>query len=102
MCFLSIVSITANINLDDLESSQFNWRGKKPETSIYFDDNNNNKNNNIQENENAEEFRTPLVGLLILTLIVFLLFINWYLKSKGIGRASRNRRQNYLLNKLGF
>lgn len=110
------------MNLDDFDTPMKNWRNKHPnDLENNFEPNFNDKsdaNGNRDGNrgggggeesngvpfaqnidQHVETFSASIYILVVLTIIVMLLFFNWYTKGRHILRA---RRKYFILNRLGF
>lgn len=106
------------MNLDDFDTPMKNWRNQHPnDLENNFEKNGNNRlaaasnhdnsgdgeSNGIpfapQIDQKIETFSTSMYILVVLTLIVMLLFFNWYKKGRNNLRV---RRKYFFLNRLGF
>lgn len=98
------------MNLDDSDTPMKNWRNQHPNDLLErnFVQNSNAgldaATNGGEESaqyidENVETFSTSMYILVVLTLIVMLLFFNWYKKGRNNLRV---RRKYFILNRLGF
>lgn len=103
------------MNPDDSDIPMKNWRNQHPNDLLEnnFAQNNNDAATNHENgggerdgvpfaqhiDENVETFSTSMYILVVLTLIVMLLFFNWYKKGRN---NLRIRRKYFILNRLGF
>lgn len=97
--FFSNFLIAFIINsVEDIELAAAIRKHKQPviDSSMY---NNAIDHENYIDNSKDETFNSSIILLLFLTFLVFIIFLNWLSKKRG---NIRNRRKNYLLNKLGI
>lgn len=101
------------MNPDDFDIPMKNWRNQHPnDLENNFEKNGNDAASNRGNgggddgdgapfaphiDQNVETFSSSMYILVVLTLIVMLLFFNWYRKGRN-----NLRRKYFILNRLGF
>lgn len=81
--FFFVVLLKGNLNLEELYATQTNDGREQLGEEII--------------NSNKESFYISMILLVCLTLVVFILFINWFKKRRTIKRF-----RNFIFNILGF